>query len=232
MAAGDARGSVDFFAAVPEDAGVFALPVDAEGLIDLDALASLDAAAAQDALVGVITIEGVGEVLFVWLVSEGARLMLYLEQRCGVVNGAIVVVVVTDGAVEHVVLEDAVEGLTLGDVDGLAGGFDGHAGSDLGAAGADEFSVHLNHAGVTALDGAHLGDVADLRNFLLDASGCSAVEEVEEKFTGAGRDVEAVDVDLCVGFGFGRSVEEFFHAAHTVLQMRCGSITDVSSIGM
>jgi len=232
MAAGDARGSVDFFAAVPEDAGVFALPVDAEGLIDLDALASLDAAAAQDALVGVITIEGVGEVLFVWLVSEGARLMLYFEQRCSVVNGAIVVVVVTDCAVEHVVLEDAVEGLTLGDVDGVAGGFDGHAGSDLGAAGADEFSVDLNHAGVTALDGAHLGDVADLRDFLLDASGCSAVEEVDEEFTGTSRDVEAVDGDLCVGFGFGRSVEEFFHAAHTVFQMRCGSITDVSSIGL
>ncbi len=63
--------------------------------------------------------------------------MLYAEFFGGVVDGAVLVVVVADGAVEHVVLEDAVEGFALGDVDGLACGLDGHAGGDGCGAGAD-----------------------------------------------------------------------------------------------
>ncbi len=46
VAAGDAAGAVDFFAAVPEDTRVVALPVDGEGFVDLDVLAGFDATAA------------------------------------------------------------------------------------------------------------------------------------------------------------------------------------------
>ena len=95
--------------------------------------------------------------------------MLYVELFGGVVDGAVLVVVVADGAVEHVVLQDAVEGFALGDVDGLACGDYVHAGGDVGGAGAGKFAVDLDHAGVAALDGAHLRDVADLRDGFLHA---------------------------------------------------------------
>ncbi len=180
VAAGDATGAVDFFSAVPEDAGVGALPVDGEGFVDLDVLAGFDATAAEDALVGVVAVEGVGVVLLVGLVFELAALVLYVEDGSGVVDGAVVVVVIADGAVEHVVLQDAVEGFALGDVDGLACGLDRHAGGDGGGAGTGELSVYFDDAGVAALDGAHLRDVADLRDGLLHAGLGAAVEEVDE----------------------------------------------------
>ncbi len=88
------------------------LPVDGEGLVDLHVLAGLDAAAAEDALVGIIPIEGIGHVLLVWFGSVLARLVLYVEFGGGVVDGAVLVVVVADRAIEHVVLQDAVEGRT------------------------------------------------------------------------------------------------------------------------
>ena len=96
------------------------LPVDGEGLVDLHVLAGFDAAAAEDALVGIVAVEGVGVVLLVGLVAEGAGLVLDVELGGGVVDGAVLVVVVADGAVELVILQDAVEGFALGDVDALA----------------------------------------------------------------------------------------------------------------
>ncbi len=155
-----------FVAAVPEDAGVVALPVDGEGFVDLDVLAGFDAAAAEDALVGVVAIEGVGDgpARTAWHVRGGPD-VLRSSQRGGVVDRAVLVVVVADGAVEVVVLEDAVEGLALGDVDGFAFCLDVHAGGDCCCAGACELSVDLDHASVAALDGAHLREVADLREW-------------------------------------------------------------------
>ena len=93
--------------------------------------------------------------------------MLYVEVFGGVVDGAVLVVVVADGAVEHVVLQDAVEGLALGDVHGFARCLDGHARSDVCRAGARQLAVDLDHAGVAALDRTHLREVADLRHGLL-----------------------------------------------------------------
>ena len=57
--------------------------------------------------------------------------MFYVELFGCVVDGAVLVVVVADSAVEQVVLQDAVEGFALGDVDGFASGFDVHACGDL-----------------------------------------------------------------------------------------------------
>ena len=59
VAAGDAAGFGDRPAAIPEDAWVRVVPVDAQGFVDLEILASFDAASAEDALVGIVTVEGV-----------------------------------------------------------------------------------------------------------------------------------------------------------------------------
>ncbi len=214
VAAGDATGAVDFFPAVPEDAGMGALPIDGEGLVDLDVLAGFDAATAEDALVGVVAIEGVGHVLLVRFGSVGSVLVFYIEVFGGVMDSAVLVVVVADGAVEHVVLEDAVEGLALGDVDCFTGGLDGHAGGDGCGAGADEFAVDFNHASVAALDGAHLLEIADVRDGLLYAGFGAAIEQVEEEFAGVGGDSDAVDGELHVGGVVGGSIEERFHSTH------------------
>ncbi len=195
VSAGNAGGPVDFFSTIPEDARMVAFPVDSEGFVDLDVLAGFDAAATEDALIGVVTIEGIGVVLLVGLVLKRARLMLHVHERGGVMDRAVLVIVVADGAIEIVVLEDAVEGFSLGDVDDLTGGFDDHAGTDLGAAGADELSVDADHAGVAALNGAHLGYVADLRDFFLHSCFGAAIEEIDEEFAGARGNGGAVDCD-------------------------------------
>ncbi len=106
---------------------MIALPVDRESFIDLHVLARLNAASAEDALIGVVAVEGIRHVLLVrlWRVRPG--LMLYVQFFGGVVDGAVAIVVVADGAVEHVVLEDAVEGLALRDVDCFSCRFDFHA---------------------------------------------------------------------------------------------------------
>lgn len=88
--------------------------------------------------------------------------MLHIEVLCSVVNGAIAVVVVADGAVEFVILKDAIEGVALGHVGARAFREDGHVGGDGSGAGANELSVDFDHAGVTGLDGSHLRQVAHL----------------------------------------------------------------------
>jgi hypothetical protein len=101
--------------------------------------------------------------------------VLDFEERGGVVDGAVLVVVVADGAVEEVIAEDAVEGFALGGLGSVAFGFDLHVGGEAGAAGASEFAVHFDHAGVAGLDGAELLEVADLGEFF-----GSAIDGVDE----------------------------------------------------
>ena len=129
VAAGDAGGAGDVVAAIPEDAGMGGGPIDGEGFVDLDILAGFDAAAAEDALVGVVAIEGVGEVLLVGLGLVGNGLVLHVEVCDGVVDGAVLVVVIADGAVEEVVAEDAIEGFALGGVGCFGLGLDVEAGT-------------------------------------------------------------------------------------------------------
>ena len=100
----------------------------------------------------------------VGLGHEGTLLMLDVEQVGGVVDGAVAVVVVADGAIEQVVAEDAVEGFALRAMSRALGlGDDDHAARRLGGAGADQVAIDLDHAGVAGLDGPELRVVADLR---------------------------------------------------------------------
>jgi len=184
-----------------------ALPVDRKRLVDLNALAGLDAAATQDALVGIVAVEGVGVVLRIRLVRERARLVLYVKLRRGVVHGAVLIVVIADRAVEHVVLKDAVEGLALCNVYGFACGFDNHTGNSACATGTHKLSVDLHHAGIAGFDGAHLGQIADLRNGFAVAGLGVEVEDVDEKLAGVDGDGQAVDAEFGVRSVVGRSVE-------------------------
>ena len=180
VAAGDAGGAGDLLAAIPEHAGMFRLPVDGEGLVDLHVLAGLDAAAAEDALVGIVAVEGIGMVLLVGLAAEGPRLVLHVEMFDGVVDGAVAVVVVADGAVEVVILEDAIEGFALRHVGAAALGDHVHSGSNLGGTGANQLSVHFDHAGVAGLDGTHRRVIADLGQL---ATGKGAVDRFDQEFS-------------------------------------------------
>ena len=180
VAAGDAGGAGNLLAAIPEDAGMFRLPVDGEGLVDLHVLAGLDAAAAENALVGIVAVEGIGVILLVGLAAKGPRLVLHVEMLDGVVDGAVAVVVVADGAVEVVILEDAIEGFALRHVGARAFGDDVHAGGHPGGAGSNQVSVDFHHAGVAGFDGAHGGVIADLGKM---AIGQGAVDRFDQEFS-------------------------------------------------
>ena len=67
-------------------------PIDGERFVHLNVLTGLDAAAAKNALVRVIAIERIGPVLFIWLRLIGSRLVLHIQVRSGVVNGAVLIV--------------------------------------------------------------------------------------------------------------------------------------------
>ncbi len=225
VAAGDAGGAVDLVCvvgvgAVPEHARMVALPVDGEGFVDLYVLAGLDTAAAEDALVGVVAVEGVGVVLGVGFGGVGADLVFYVENGSGVVDGAVLVVVVADRTVEHVVLEDAVEGLALGHVGEIAGGDDVHAGSNLGSAGARQLAIHLDHAGIATFYRAHLREVADLwERFLLPALA-GVVDDVDEQVAGACGDDETIQGNLGVRGTVARSIEQRTWDSHIGLMLR------------
>ena len=113
VAAGDAARFADGRAAIPQHAGMRIFPVDGQRLVDLQVLAGLHAAAAQNALVGIVAVERIAVVDFVGLGLERDMLVLDGEQFGGVVDRAVAVVVVADGAVEHVIAENAVERLVL-----------------------------------------------------------------------------------------------------------------------
>jgi hypothetical protein len=78
-------------------------------------------------------------------------------------NGAVSIVVIADRAVEHVIAQNAVKGLHLGrrSPGGLGG--DRHPVGGFGCASADELFAGFNHAGVTRLNRAELGMIANGR---------------------------------------------------------------------
>jgi hypothetical protein len=157
----------------------FVFPVDRECLIDLHILARLDAAPAEDALAGIIPIEGVSVVHLVRLRLKGDLLMFNREQLRRVVDGAVAVVVVANGAIEQVVGENPVERLPLCGRRGGGPCRHRHAFAHHGGAGPDELSVHFDHARVAGLERAKLRVVAHSRQF--DAA---AGDDVDEAFAG------------------------------------------------
>ena len=75
------------------------------------------------------------------------------------------------------------------------------------------------------MDGAHLLEIADVRDGLLYAGFGAAIEEVDEEFAGVGGDGDAIDGELHVGGVVGGSVEERFHSTHSLSDAM--KITDV-----
>ena len=93
---------------------MFQIPADGKRLIDLHCLAGLYALSAENALAGVVAIERIGHVHFIRLGLEWMLLVLNIQLKCGVVDPAILIVVIADSAVEHVIAKDHIEGFGAG----------------------------------------------------------------------------------------------------------------------
>ena len=109
------------------------------------------------------------------------RLVLHIQLFRRVVDRAIPIVVVAHRAVQHVVLQNAVEGLALGDVDGLACSLNLHPGDNLRRARTHQFAVDLYHAGIAALNRTHLREIADLRHRLLRLYCRPFVQQIDQQ---------------------------------------------------
>ncbi len=113
VTAGNAAGFSDRRAAVPEHPRIGVFPVNGERFVHFDVLARFHAAAAKDALVGVVPIKGVGVVHLVLLGAKRNLLVLNTQLCSGVVNNAITVVVIANGAIQNVIAQDPVKSLPL-----------------------------------------------------------------------------------------------------------------------
>ena len=118
-----------------------------------------------------------------------ALLVFNVEQRCGVMHGAVFVVVVADRAIEQVIAENAIEGFALRYIDALAFGEDNHSSSDGSSAGADQLAIHFHHAGIARLDRTQLRVITHLRN-----GSAYAVENFDQRFADTRGLVHAVDL--------------------------------------
>ena len=90
------------------------LPVDTQRFIHLKVLAGLHAASAKNALVGIVAVEGIGNICFIRLGLVRDFLVLDMKKPGGVVNRAVSVAVVADRAIEQVVAENPVKRFALG----------------------------------------------------------------------------------------------------------------------
>ena len=113
MAARDAAGFANRGTAIPEHTRVRIFPANGQGLVDLNVLAGLDTATAKNALVGIVAIKWICRVHFVGLCPEWDGLVLDAEKLGGVMDRAVAVIIVADGAVEQVIAENPVERFPL-----------------------------------------------------------------------------------------------------------------------
>ena len=96
-----------------------------------------------------------------------------------IVHRAIPVVIVANGAVEHVISENPIERFPLCGY-GFAGfRRDIHCGNGFGCSRARQLAIHFNHAGVTALNGTELRMIADLGKLCPDT-----IYEIDEALLG------------------------------------------------
>src|SRR5262249_11337484 len=151
-------------AVIPQHSRLRVLPSDRQCFVHLHILTSLYATAAEDALAWVVAVKGISRIDRVRLFFEWYGLVFDCEEFGGVVDGAIAVVVVTDGAVKQMIAQDAIEGLSLRGDDFGGFGFDVHACGDRGCAGPHEFAAGFDEAGVAGLNWAELRVIADLGN--------------------------------------------------------------------
>ena len=114
--------------------------------------------------------------------------MLDREHLGRVVDRAVAVVIVADGAVEHVIFEEPVERLALGGRGrgGVRRTFIPSV--NRGSAGPDELSVHLDQARVAGLDRAELRVVAHCRQLNPDTQ-----DDIDETLAGDRLPGRAVD---------------------------------------
>jgi hypothetical protein len=188
MPAGNATRPGNPLASVPQNARIFVFPADRKSLVHLNVLTGLDTAAAENALVWVVAIKRIGKIFFEGLGNEGTLLMGDVEERRRIVNRAVAVVVVTDGAVQQMVMQDAIEGIELRIFRPCGFCNDGYRGSNFHATSADELTIDLHHAGIAGLNGPKLGVIADLGDF-----PAAAIDGFDEKLSLIGVHRESVD---------------------------------------
>jgi hypothetical protein len=114
-------------------------------------------------LIRVVSIEGVGVIDPIRFGPERAGLVLDANQRGGVVNGTVLVVVIADRAVKLVVPENHIHGRAPGRLGSLRIHHDFSAVFYAGGASSDQFTVYFYLAGVAGLNGSQLGVVANVR---------------------------------------------------------------------
>ena len=107
---------------------------------------------------------------------KGNPLMLNGQQLGRVVDRAVAVVVVADGAVEHVIAEDPVKRLLLRGHSPCRLGRDTHPLSDTGRTGTDQLAVDLDQARVARLDRPELWVVTDVGD-----QSAGAIDHLYEK---------------------------------------------------
>ena len=90
------------------DTGMRIFPVDRQRLIDLQILARLNASTAKNTLVGIVTVKGIRQVDAIRLRLVRNFLVFDGEKSGGVVDRAVAVAVVADGAIQEMIAEDTV----------------------------------------------------------------------------------------------------------------------------
>src|SRR2546426_103954 len=109
MAARDAARLTNGLSAIPQHTRMRIFPANRERLVDFDILTSLHATPAENALIRIVSIKWVRVIDFVRLRLERNLLMFDGHQLGRVVYRAISIVVVADGAVEHVIPKNPIE---------------------------------------------------------------------------------------------------------------------------
>ena len=154
-------------------------PPNRQRFVDLNILARFHATAAKNALIRIITVKRIRRINGIRFRFERDFLMFDGQQFGRVVDRAVAVVIVADGAVQHVIAENPVKGFPL--CSHRAAGFCGdlHIGLDLGCARSHQRSIDLNHTRIAGLNRAKLWVITHLRDF-----GPRAVKKIHEAFFG------------------------------------------------
>src|SRR6266850_1917865 len=151
------------------------LPADRQSFVDLETLTGFNTTAAQNALVGIIAVERVGAVDFVRLGFEWETLVLDGQHLGGVVNDAVAVVVVADGAIKEVIAQNAIERFRSRQLRPLRRDLHGHVVRNRSRTGAHQLSIEFHKAGVASLDRAELRVIADVGK--LNSGAANRVDE-------------------------------------------------------
>jgi hypothetical protein len=181
VAARDATGFADRRTAVPQHTRVWVFPIDRKRFIYLDILACFYAPATKKALVRIITIKRIRIVDFVRL-GPKRNLLVFDGQQFGcVVNSAVAVIVVANGAVEKVVTQHTVKRFSSRIIRRHGIRDDAHSRCNRGSTCPDKTAVNFNHACIARLDWAKLRVVTHLGNLV-----ARAIDDIDETLISSG----------------------------------------------